>query len=140
MARKLKPFQYNPNNYPTWQEIWECATLCMETQRVCLSAVRYSLNKGGKYSTAHFVRLLLDTAAVCQTTAECCRSGSGFLTFSSSACAELANLCALSCMRFSGDDYLKSVVEVCKRCATTMTHLTQQINEATAGQAEDIAA
>jgi hypothetical protein len=112
----------------------------METQRVCLSAVRYALDKGGKYSSAHFVRLLLDTAAVCQTTAECCRIGSGFITFSSSACAELASLCALSCMRFSDDDYLKAVIDVCNRCAKTLTRLTEHLNAATDDVAKEVAA
>jgi hypothetical protein len=134
MAAYRKWIKPMPNtqstDYPSRAQIWECATVVMEAQRICLSTVRYCLDKGGRASAAQFIRLLLDTAAVCQTTAECCRSGSNFITFSTGACRELCILTATSCGRFGEDAQLKTCAEVCQRAAECLKTLNSVLPKA----------
>ena len=101
----------------TRQQMLECSTECMDTQRTILATVRYCMDRGGRYVSAQFVRLMLDTAAVCQSAAEASRDGSGLFTFSSTSCAEVCKLCATACRRFAEDEIMLRCAEVCEHCA-----------------------
>jgi len=102
---------------PSRQQMWDCATKCMEAQSACIATLNYCLDQGGKYSSIQLIRLLLDTAAVCQTTAESSRNETTLFRFSSSACAEICGLCSLGCARFPDDTQMQLCAELCTRCA-----------------------
>jgi len=89
----------------------------MEAQRECIATLNYCLDQGGKHTSIQLIRLLLDTAAMCQTTAESSRNETSLFRFSSSACAEICSLCALSCARFKDDAQMQTCADLCRRCA-----------------------
>jgi hypothetical protein len=113
----------NVSTGPTRQQMWDCATKCMEAQSACIATLNYCLDQGGKYSAVQLIRLLLDTAAVCQTTAESSRNETSLFRFSSTACAEICSLCALGCAKFSDDAQMRSCAEMCTRCAESCQQL-----------------
>ncbi len=110
---------------PNRQQMWDCTTKCMEAQRECIATLNYCLDQGGKYASVQLIRMLLDTAAICQATAESSRNETSLLRFSSSSCAEICALCALSCRRFSDDAQMQTCADLCNRCSESCQNMRE---------------
>ena len=95
----------------------ECADTCQECRAVCLETVAYCLEKGGKHAQANHVRLLLDCAEICATSAGFLLRGSDLHGRTCAACAEVCEACARSCDAMGDDPRMKRCAEVCRRCA-----------------------
>jgi len=104
-------------NFPTRRQMWDCGTVCMDTQRICLDTVRYSLDTGGRYSGSGRIRVLLDCAAMCQTTAEDSRHGSILYEQSCTYCADLCERCVRELHPLAADDTIQACILACKHCA-----------------------
>ena len=95
----------------------DCINECLSCHSVCLETVAYCLEQGGKHAAADHVRLLLDCAEICQTSANFMLRGSGLHTRTCAACAEVCEQCAASCERMAGDAQMTVCAEACRRCA-----------------------
>lgn len=51
------------------QEMKDCIRVCLDCGDSCLQTVTHCLSKGGKHAEIEPVRLLLDCAAICETSA-----------------------------------------------------------------------
>ena len=69
------------------KQLGDCAIQCMSAQRECLATVRHCLVEGGELCGVQHVRLLLDAAALCQSTAENARRGGWPYVHAAFACA-----------------------------------------------------
>lgn len=76
----------------------------------------YCLQQGGKHAEANHVRLLMDCAEICQTSANFLIRGSDFHRRTGAVCAEVCQWCAESCEQMGNDTYMQAYDEVCRRC------------------------
>src|SRR5690606_9960360 len=102
--------QENPED-PT-MDIQTCIQNCTECHRICLETAAYCLQKGGKHAEPNHVRLLLDCAQICQTSADFMIRGSDLHTRTCAVCAEICEVCAKDCESMGDDQQMKRCAEV----------------------------
>ena len=99
---------------------------CTECHRICLETVTYCLMLGGAHTEPAHIRLLLDCAEICQTSANFMIRGSDLHAHTCGTCAEVCERCAEDCEQMGADDaHLKQCAEVCRRCAEGCRHMAQ---------------
>jgi hypothetical protein len=100
------------------QQMQECIQTCFDCHKICLETVAYCLGKGGKHAEAAHIRLLLDCAEICQTSANFMLRGSDLHGRVCEVCAEVCQQCATDCGRIGTDaPQMKECAEICRRCA-----------------------
>jgi hypothetical protein len=93
----------------------ECINNCLECHAVCEETAAYCLEIGN--TQPKHIRLLLDCAEICQTSANYMLRGSELHNRICSACAEICERCYQECNRQSNDSKMQYCAEVCRRCA-----------------------
>ncbi len=94
-----------------------CIDECEKCHRVCVEAASYCLEKGGRHAAPAHVRLLMDCAEICQTSANFMLRGSAAHKIICGACAEICERCAESCDGMSDDAQMKACAKTCRDCA-----------------------
>jgi hypothetical protein len=94
-----------------------CIDECVECHRVCTETVNHCLTKGGRHAEAAHIRLLLDCAEICSTSADFMLRGSEQHRSTCATCAEVCQRCAESCEALEDDDMMRRCAETCRRCA-----------------------
>jgi hypothetical protein len=95
----------------------ECIRNCMECHRICLETVMHCLQMGGKHADPAHIRVLLDCAEICQTSANFMIRDSEFHARTCGVCAEICERCADSCEQIGADEKMRQCIEICRRCA-----------------------
>jgi hypothetical protein len=73
---------------------------------------------GGKHAEAAHIRLLLDCAEICATSANIMLRGSDLHGKTCGVCAEVCERCADDCARLAdGDGLMTRCADMCRRCA-----------------------
>ena len=103
----------------TAQEMQPCIQNCLDCHSICLSTVTYCLQKGGQHAEAAHIRLMLDCAEICQTSANFMLKGSEFHGRTCGVCGEICERCAQDCDRMGNDAQMKACAEMCRQCAST---------------------
>jgi hypothetical protein len=99
-------------------EMKRCIELCQDCQALCTRTIQHCLNLGERHAAPDHIRLLLDCAQICETTAHYLLRDSSFHDRMCGLCADVCRQCGASCMRIAGDDQiLKQCAEMCRRCA-----------------------
>jgi hypothetical protein len=102
----------------TSEEMKRCIQLCQECHASCIQMIDHCLRLGGRYATPDHLRLLMDCAQMCTTTADFMARESSFHDRTCGLCSELCRRCASSCEQVAGDDQMvKQCAELCRRCA-----------------------
>ncbi|WP_426757054.1 four-helix bundle copper-binding protein [Myxococcus sp. Y35] len=102
----------------------QCIEDCLSCHRVCVETLTYCLGKGGKHTEAKHLRLLMDCAEICQTSANFMLRGSELHTRTCYACAEVCGRCAESCASMGDDAVMKACADMCARCAESCTRMS----------------
>ena len=97
-------------------EMRHCIEVCAECHRVCVETLAQCLQHGGKHAEAAHVRLMLDCAEICQTSADFMMRGSDLHTRTCGVCAEVCERCAQDCASF-GEEFVKRCADACRRMA-----------------------
>ena len=99
-------------------EMRECLRNCQECHAICTETAQHCLQLGGKHGDADHIRLLLDCAEICQTSADFLLRGSGLHLKTCAVCADICRNCADSCERIGkDDDMMKLCTQACRTCA-----------------------
>ena len=98
-------------------EMRECIQRCTDCHNVCLETVGHCLQLGGPHAEANHIRLLLDCAQICATSADFMLRGSDLHGRICGVCAEVCERCAEDCERFGDDEQMRRCAEECRRCA-----------------------
>lgn len=98
-------------------ELRDCINACQDCHSVCLETVAHCLQMGGRHAEADHIRLLLDCAEICQTSANFMIRGSNLHKRTCAVCAEVCEQCAAECERFGDDELMRACAEACRRCA-----------------------
>lgn len=95
-------------------EMQQCIQNCQDCHKVCLQmAMNHCLETGGKHVEPGHLRLMMDCAEICQTSANFMLRGSQHHAHVCAECADICEDCAKSCEQV-GDMY--ECVEACRRC------------------------
>jgi hypothetical protein len=98
----------------------ECIRNCTECHTICVKTVTHCLGIGGKHADQEHIRMLLDCAQICATSADFMTRGSPLHRLTCGACAEICQRCADDCERMAGgDQQMLQCVEMCRRCAAS---------------------
>jgi hypothetical protein len=96
-----------------------CIRECTNCHAVCLETVTHCLQMGGPHAEANHIRLLLDCAEICQTSANFMLRNSDLHGLTCGVCADVCERCAEDCARFTDDDVMQRCAETCRRCAAS---------------------
>jgi hypothetical protein len=98
-------------------QLEECIQQCLECHAMCLAAVGHCLEMGEAHAEASHIRLLLDCAEICQTSANFMLRGSDFHGQTCALCAEICERCAEDCAGFVDDEVMQDCAQTCRGCA-----------------------
>lgn len=104
----------------------ECIQECHECHDICLQTVAHCLEMGGEHAAPDHIRLLLDCAEICQTSANFMSRTSDFHGQVCGVCAEVCERCAEDCERFGDDKMMQQCAEVCRSCASSCREMANQ--------------
>lgn len=99
------------------QAMQQCIEHCFACHRICLQTVNHCLTMGGRHAETGHIRLLLDCAEICQTSANFMLRQSDFHALTCGVCAEICQRCAEDCARFGDDQMMQQCAQLCLRCA-----------------------
>jgi hypothetical protein len=94
-----------------------CIRNCQDCHRICLETIPHCLKKGGRHADPAHIRLLIDCAQICATSADFMIRGSPLHKASCGACATVCAACAEDCEGMADDAAMKRCAEACRRCA-----------------------
>src|SRR5947208_376209 len=101
-------------------EMERCIQRCTECHNICLQTIAYCLRMGGKHASPEHIGLMMDCAAICETSAKFMLHGSHFHNRTCAVCAEVCEACAAECEQMAGGDRaMQMCAEICRACAQT---------------------
>jgi hypothetical protein len=114
------------------QGMHSCIQNCLDCHSICLNTVTYCLQKGGNHVEQSHIRLLLDCAEICQTSANFMLRTSQLHPRTCEVCAEVCERCAENYVRVAapkelrmGDDaQMKACADMCRRCAESCRQMS----------------
>jgi hypothetical protein len=98
------------------QEMQECIQNCLSCHGICLNTVTHCLQMGGVHAEASHIRLMLDCAEICQTSANFMLRNSNLHHMTCGVRAEICTRCAEDCERFD-DPQMRACAKMCRQCA-----------------------
>jgi hypothetical protein len=69
------------------------------------------------HAEPNHIRVMMDCAEICQTSANFMLRGSDLHVHTCAACAEICDRCAADCERMADDTRMAACAEMCRRCA-----------------------
>lgn len=94
-----------------------CIDECHNCNDSCAETVTHCLEMGGEHAEPNHIRLLLDCAEICQTSANFMLRMSDFHGQVCGVCADVCERCAEDCERFGDDEVMQQCAEACRSCA-----------------------
>ncbi|MBN9688279.1 MULTISPECIES: four-helix bundle copper-binding protein [unclassified Corallococcus] len=94
----------------------ECIDNCTACHRVCLETLADCLKQGGRLAEPGHLRLLMDCADICETSARFMLRGSELHSRTCFACAEVCAACATACEKLGDAGRMKACADACRRC------------------------
>lgn len=121
------PHHTNSHSHQQSPEMQQCIQLCQECHNICLQTVTHCLHMGGMHVEAAHIRLLLDCAEICQSSANFMLRGSVLHTEICRACAVICERCADDCERFGDDAEMQHCAQTCRLCAESCRRMAATI-------------
>ena len=105
-------------------DMQRCIDACIECHRTCLQmAMGDCIRTDGNHAEPELIRLMLNCAELCQTTANFMISDSPVHGIACNACAQVCDACTQSCEEVSG---MEECVRACRYCAESCEQMSQQ--------------
>lgn len=104
-------------------EMQECITNCQDCHTICLDTISHCLQMGGEHAEASHIRLLMDCAQICQTSADFMIRMSDVHPQTCGVCADVCERCAIDCERFGDDKTMMACAEMCRKCADSCSKM-----------------
>lgn len=113
--------------YQVNAEMKQCIQNCLDCHSICLNTVTYCLQQGGMHSELPHIRLMLDCAEICQTSANFMLRGSEMHVRTCAICAEICLKCAEDCEQMGDDEQMKACAQMCRTCAETCRQMSMSM-------------
>lgn len=116
------------DGHHTDDEMKKCIQLCQDCHALCTQTVLHCLKLGERHAAPDHIRLLLDCAQICETTAQYLLRESSFHERICGLCDEVCRQCGENCMQTAGDDELvKRCAGMCRRCADSCERMSHKV-------------
>ena len=98
-------------------DLHRCIEACLECYRTCNETINgHCLEAGGEHTRPEHVRLMVDCAEICRTSADFMMRRSDRHHLTCGICADICAECAEDCARFD-DEAMSACADACRRCA-----------------------
>jgi hypothetical protein len=104
-----------------------CIENCTRCHRICLEVAAEHFRGLGPKLEESLVRLLLDCAEICQTSANFMIRGSELHGHICAACAVVCERCAEECWKLRSDPHLAVCAEACDTCAKSCSEMARLV-------------
>jgi hypothetical protein len=111
--------------HPMSEALSQCIEACEHCHGVCLETITHCLQMGGKHADPAHIRLLMDCAEICQTSANFMLRTSDLHARTCGVCADICERCAQDCARFTEDAMMQQCAEACRSCARSCREMAQ---------------
>ena len=101
----------------TDEKMRACIEECKSCHDICTETISHCLEIGGDHAEPNHIRLLLDCAEICRTSANFMLRMSEFHSQTCGVCADVCERCAQDCEHFGDDQMMQQCAETCRRCA-----------------------
>ena len=98
-------------------EMLVCIQNCQDCHRACLQTLFYCMSQGGRHAQPDHLRLLMDCADICATSAAFMLRASDLHAHTCGACAAVCRRCADDCAAMGDDLRMKALADTCRHCA-----------------------
>ena len=112
-----------------------CIQNCQDCHRACLQTLTYCMNQGGPHAAPEHLRLLMDCAQICATSADFMLRASDLHAHTCAACAAVCRRCADDCAAMGDDLRMKALADTCRHCAESCESMAAGAHAAGAGRA-----
>jgi hypothetical protein len=106
-------------------EMRACIQECISCHKICLETITHCVEMGGEHARPDHIRLMLDCAEICQTSANFMLRMSNFHTRTCGVCAEICERCAEDCARFTDDAMMQQCAQACRSCAQSCREMSR---------------
>jgi hypothetical protein len=96
-------------------EMQQCIQRCLDCHSRCLETVAHCLEQGGRHAEANRIRLRLDCAEICQTSANFMLRGSDLHRNTCEICVKICERCARDCEQFGDAARMRTCAAVRNR-------------------------
>lgn len=103
-----------------------CIEDCDDCHQICLETIEHCLRKGGRHADPSHIRLLIDCARICSTSADFMIRRSELHGITCGACAKICDRCAEDCERMNDDSQMQRCIDTCRRCAESCRAMAQE--------------
>lgn len=112
----------------TDDEMKKCIQLCRDCHAMCTQTIAHCLKLGGRHASPEHIRLIVDCAQMCATSADYMLRESPFHDQICRLCAELCKECGKDCQQVAGDDQMvKECIEMCRKCAGSCERMASKV-------------
>ncbi len=112
----------------TDDEMKKCIQLCRDCHAMCIQTIAHCLKFGGRHATPDHIRLMVDCAQMCATSADYMVRESPFHDRICRLCSELCKECEKDCQQVAGDDQMvKECIEMCRKCAASCERMASKV-------------
>lgn len=112
----------------TDDEMNKCIQLCRDCHAMCTQTIAHCLKLGGRHATPDHIRLLVDCAQMCATSADYMLRQSPFHDRICRLCSDLCTQCGKDCEHVSADDpIVKQCIEMCHKCAGSCERMASKV-------------
>jgi hypothetical protein len=104
-----------------------CIEECHNCHDICTEIITHCLQMGGDHAEPNHIRLLLDCAEICQTSANFMSRMSNFHGQVCGICADVCERCTEDCERFSDDQMMQQCAAFCRSCAQSCREMAKMV-------------
>ena len=122
------------------EQMLVCIQNCQDCHRACLQTLTYCMTQGGRHATPGHLRLLMDCADICGTSAAFMLRASDLHAHTCAACAAVCRACAEDCAQMSDDSRMGALADTCRHCAESCEAMAAGTGATGAGPARAAAA
>ena len=109
----------------TTHDMQQCIQYCRDCQRICMLTMTHCFAQGGEMCEATHIRLLMDCAEMCQTSANFMLRASDLHPYTCAVCAQVCEQCKAACERFPDSQQMRLCADACQRCADSCHYMAE---------------
>src|SRR5687767_4955653 len=109
----------------TTHDMQQCIQNCRDCHRICVLSMNHAFAQGGEMCEAALIRVLIDCAEICQTSANFMLRSSELHHFTCAVCAQVCEQAKSACERFPDDAQMRLCADACQRCADSCHYMAE---------------
>ncbi len=101
----------------------DCIRNCLDCHAACVATAYHCLHRRGDHAEPEHIRLLLDCAQICMTSADFMLRHSPLHPMLCRISASICKSCADDCARLNDDAQMQACIDACRACAVSCAEM-----------------